>query len=516
MLNLQRTIFYVLLFYVNTVLAWDFAVTTQSKIVFYDEHWKEVMSSAHQFEHIGAITFDEAEEKIYFSDELHHNGSIFSLMIPKDYEDPHLIEKMVQRTKNEAVRSLAYDPLDRKLYWSDLLNKKILMVSVDANETTTPNVFIDFTKEVTLPDGIAIDFCRRQLYWTNSNFSNASIERIGLDGSDRTVIVRGDMFAPHGIVVDQLTDRIYYVVAQRGVHFSVESANLDGTDRTVIMKGLNNEPFSLAVTTDAIFWTDNTNRAIWGHSKFVNDPESITPAKEEVEDGGNVAMEEKTGARMILQFGVKPRGIVARVHYLTHSVNDQHCHQVVASIKSRLLSFVKPTDSALDVNTNFLRQNYCLNGGEFVAQTNRCICKVGFKGERCQNNECFNYCMHGTCVISSLGLPTCECPRGYYGGRCQWYKCAGHCLNNGWCAIEDSGEPSCSCKDNFSGARCEQNSTEICALYCKILKLEPDTNTNIPLGCADIHRFCRKAEKQEKSNQGGRQRGRINQQNKKQ
>ncbi|XP_054736111.1 protein cueball [Anastrepha obliqua] len=483
MLNLRCRIFYALLLYINTTFAWDFAVTTPSKIIFYDEHWSEVTSSAHKFQHLGALTFDEAEEKVYFTDEQHHNVSIFSLTIPKDYEDPHLIEKMVQRTKNEAIRSIAYDPLDRKLYWSDILNKKILMVSVDANDSTTPNVFIDFTQEDTLPDGIAIDFCRRLLYWTNSNFSNSSIERIGLDGKNRKLIVRGNMFAPHGIIVDQLTDRIYYVVAQQGIHFSVESANLDGSDRKVIMKGLNNEPFSLAVTKNAIFWTDHTNRAIWGHAKFANDTESIElDAGEQEEDDGDGVYEQKAGARMVLQFDDKPRGIVARVHYLTNSLNDQHCHEVLSSIKNRVLT--KSNDSVLDVHMNFLRKNYCLNGGEFVPQTTRCICKIGFKGARCETNECLNYCMHGTCVISSLGLPTCECPHSFYGSRCQERKCAGHCLNDGRCVIEDSGEPSCECKDNFGGARCEHNSTEICALYCKILKLDADAY--VPFGCHDI------------------------------
>uniref|UniRef100_A0A034V882 Protein cueball n=1 Tax=Bactrocera dorsalis TaxID=27457 RepID=A0A034V882_BACDO len=478
MINFQRGIFYILILYINTAFAWDFAVTTQSKIVFYDEHWQEVTSSAHQFEHLGAITFDEAEEKVYFTDEVQNNGSIFSLIIPKDYEDPHLIEKMVQRTKNESVRSLAYDPFDRNLYWSDMLNKKIFVVSVDANASTTPKVFLDFSHESTQPDGIAIDFCRRTLFWTNSNFTNSSIERIGLDGSERKVIVRGEMYAPHGIVVDQLTDRIYYVVDQQGIHFSVESANLDGSDRQVILKGLNNEPFSLAVTKDAIFWTDHTNRAIWGHAKFINNTETkhLQPEDETVETEG--------GANMILKYQDRPRGIVARIHYLTNSRNDEHCREVVASIKKRILSIAPPTNSTLDIGANVLRKKYCLNGGEFVAQTTSCICKIGFKGTRCEINECFNYCVHGTCVISSLGLPTCECPRSHSGPRCQWYKCASHCMNDGHCIIEDSGELSCECKENYGGARCEYNSTEICALYCKILKLEPDAN--VPYGCHDI------------------------------
>ncbi|XP_067645939.1 protein cueball [Eurosta solidaginis] len=487
MLKFQYRIFYMLPFLllsINTAFAWDFAVTTQKKIVFYDEHWKEVTSAAHQFDHLGAITFDEAEEKVYFNDEVHNNGSIFALMIPKDYEDPHLIEKMVQRTKHEDIRSLAYDPLERKLYWSDTLNKKIFMISVDANETTKPNVFLDFSKEDVLPDGIAIDFCRRSLFWTNSNFSNPSIERIGLDGSDRKVIVHDDMFAPHGIIVDQLTDRIYYVVAQRGIHFSVESAKLDGSEREVIMKGLNNEPFSLAVTKDAIFWTDNTNRAIWGHQKFLNDT-SITklhmPSADY--DNGDKAV-ESIEANMILKYTDRPRGIVARVHYFSNLQNDQHCHKVIATIRNRVLSPIPSNDSALDIDTNFLQKNYCLNGGEFIPQTTSCICKIGFIGERCETNECLNYCIHGTCVMSSLGLPTCECPLSYHGGRCQWYKCADYCLNDGRCAILDTGEPTCECKEHFGGMRCEHNSTEICALFCKILMLEPDTY--VPFSCSDI------------------------------
>uniref|UniRef100_W8ADQ4 Protein cueball n=1 Tax=Ceratitis capitata TaxID=7213 RepID=W8ADQ4_CERCA len=482
MLSLQRKIFYTLVLCISTVFAWDFAVTTPSKIYFYDEHWKEVTTSAHQFEYLAGITFDEAEEKIYFSDNRQNNGSIFSLIIPHDYEDPHLIDKMVQRTNNEEIHSLAYDPLERNLYWSDMVSRKIYMISVDAKESIKPKVFIDFANEGILPDGIAIDFCRRLLFWTNSNFTSATIERIGLDGKDRKVIVNTNMYAPHGIVVDQLTDRIYYVVDQQGIHFSVESANLDGTDRQIILKGVNNEPFSLAVTKDAVFWLDRTNRAIWSHAKYTSKSVTKQAAESENEEGVIESIEE--GANMVLQYVDKPRGIVARSNYLTNSINDEQCHEVVNAIKSRILSNSKSSNSTPDERTNVLRKSFCLNNGEFVTQSTTCICKVGFDGKRCEINQCKNHCIHGTCVISSRGLPTCECHQNYHGKRCELSKCEGYCLNNGRCIVEDSGEVSCDCKERFAGTRCEYNTTEICGLYCKLYKL--DAETSVPYGCHDI------------------------------
>ncbi|XP_075163510.1 low-density lipoprotein receptor repeat domain-containing protein cueball [Haematobia irritans] len=457
---------------------WDYAVTAKTKIIFYNEHWREVTSSAHQFDHLSAIAFDETEEIVYFADRVHNNGSIFSLKLSHggSSDDNHIIDTIVQKTQNETITSIAYDPLDRNLYWVDQKGRKIYYTSVDRVELKEPKILMDFANEDTLPDGIAIDFCRRKLYWTNSNFTNATIERIDLDGNNRKVIVDKDLWLPHGIVVDQLADRIYWVVDQQGIHYTVESANLDGTERTVVVKGMHSTPSNLAVTKDLIYWTDERNEAILSHTKVVSE-KSVNHTEKEIE--------EASLPRMILRLQDKPSGIIARSRYMTNLQKDDHCSSVINKITRRLLDS-KPIsmDNEISAGVDLPKRDYCLNDGIYIEQSGICICKVGFVGARCETNECHNYCIHGTCTMSSTGQQKCSCQRGFYGRRCQSSKCSGYCLNEGECKIDSNGEPTCECSDNFGGQRCDQNSTEICSLFCRVLKYEPDTY--VPFGCHDI------------------------------
>lgn len=433
---------------------------------------------------MSAITFDETEEIVYFNDRRHNNGSIFSLKIPTNSgwggqkNDPsHIIENILQRTQEEMITSIAYDPLERHIYWADQKNKKIFFVSVASASKDLPKVLIDFTAEDSRPDGIAIDICRRKLYWTNSNFKNATIERIDLDGNNRQVIINKGLYLPHGIVIDQFLDRLYWVVDQQGIYYTVESALLDGSDRRIIVEGLDSNPSNLVISKNLIFWTDSRHNAIWTHKKVVAE------AKQNVTDDQT---EENTKPKILFKLGETPSGIVARSHYLTTLQNDQHCSKVINDIKDRLRNssaFQSATESSATQEA-FRRHDYCLNDGEYNALSGTCFCKIGFRGPRCEIEECHNYCIHGTCSLSSSASPKCNCQRGYFGERCQSYRCSGFCYNEGACKIDDNGEPTCDCKYNFAGKRCEQNLTEICGLFCRILVHEPDTY--VPFGCHDM------------------------------
>ncbi|KAH9508545.1 hypothetical protein Btru_051976 [Bulinus truncatus] len=90
----------------------------------------------------------------------------------------------------------------------------------------------------------------------------------------------------------------------------------------------------------------------------------------------------------------------------------------------------------------------CENGGHCLLQ-NRCQCKEGYKGARCQNAICQPDCgSKGVCVRPN----TCKCETGYTGQTCRKKDntCPMTCLNGGRCHLGK-----CKCLQNFHGQDCQ-------------------------------------------------------------
>ncbi|EDV50169.1 protein cueball [Drosophila erecta] len=475
----------------GTPLEWDFAVTLRTKIQFMDSSWQTIATAAHEFDELSAITFDESEELIYFNDMRHQNGSIFSLKRDLVAAN-HVVEQRIARTGNESVGGLAYDPLTMNLFWSDIEQRKIFFAPIDGS--AAPKVLVDLSAEGGRPDGVAVDVCRRKLYWTNSNVTHPTVERINLDGNNRTVIINSTIDMPRGIVVDQLSDRLFWIDDLKGVFFAIESSKLDGSDRLVVLKDKHHEPLNLAVTNDAIYWTDRTTRSVWSHPKVpvIRVTTTSKPVEEDSTDSTDFKdpepVNEDCPLVRVANLSEEVRGIVVRTGFYQRLQKDHHCASIVRKVKERVDAQNTKFEvrSLQDQKMKILQDERCMNHGEYKPATDLCICPTGFKGSRCEIRECHNYCVHGTCQMSESAYPKCYCQPGFTGERCEVSVCAGLCLNGGHCrASKDEKEaPSCECPAKFGGARCEQNSTEICTLFCRLLKHEPEMY--VPFGCHSI------------------------------
>ena len=69
----------------------------------------------------------------------------------------------------------------------------------------------------------------RYMYWTDWGVT-AKIERAGMDGQDRQVIVHQNTTWPNGLTIDYDEERLYW--ADAGVK-TIESSDLDGENRKV-------------------------------------------------------------------------------------------------------------------------------------------------------------------------------------------------------------------------------------------------------------------------------------------
>lgn len=227
-------------------------MTSNKRIDFYNRNWESVTAAGLLYGRLSALAYDEIRQVIYFNDQRNMNATIYSLALSNDSN--HRIRQVVEKAQDERIQGLAFDPLNRTLYWTDEHNRLIYRADIDNN--SKPEVVIRFD-DTHNPYGLAIDVCRRQLYWTNVNMvGKSTIERSSLDGTNRKTLIDTNTFFPSGIIVDQYTKRIFWVDDLAGNHYAIESASLDGTDRHLIIQGQYAMPYNLAVDEFNIYWTD--------------------------------------------------------------------------------------------------------------------------------------------------------------------------------------------------------------------------------------------------------------------
>lgn len=90
------------------------------------------------------------------------------------------------------------DCIEGRVYWSDISAKAIYSSKYDGTDKKT---FV--SENVISPEGVAVDWISRRLYWTDSG--KDTIEVASLDNSTlRTVIINKGLVNPRGIAVDPM------------------------------------------------------------------------------------------------------------------------------------------------------------------------------------------------------------------------------------------------------------------------------------------------------------------------
>ncbi|XP_071379455.1 LOW QUALITY PROTEIN: nidogen-1-like [Centroberyx affinis] len=164
--------------------------------------------------------------------------------------------KALLHIPDRVVIAVAYDCVEKMVYWTDITGPAISKASLSGGDTVPV-----ITTELESPEGLAIDHVSRLVFWTDS--MRDTVEVAKLDGSQRRVLFDTELVNPRAIVTNPAFGRLYWTDWNRDGP-KIEMSNMDGTERTVLVKDDLGLPNALTYDPDnhLLCWADAGTRKV--------------------------------------------------------------------------------------------------------------------------------------------------------------------------------------------------------------------------------------------------------------
>ncbi|XP_064614875.1 low-density lipoprotein receptor-related protein 6-like isoform X2 [Liolophura sinensis] len=150
------------------------------------------------------------------------------------------------------------DPVDKKVYWSDITSKVIKRVNLDG----TYEEVVAVLSMKSIPDGIAVDYLNRLVYYTDTGRDEIGV--ISMTNSSKSkVVVRSTTEEPRDIAVDPYEGSIFWT--DWGSKPMIERAATDGSRRlTIVNLTVGSWPNGLTIDYKGklLYWCDAKNNKI--------------------------------------------------------------------------------------------------------------------------------------------------------------------------------------------------------------------------------------------------------------
>ena len=145
-------------------------------------------------------------------------------------------------------RGLRIDPINHYIYWVEFQSEKLRRANLDGSGVTDI-----ITSGMTRPFDLALDIVHQTLYWAQlgsdpNNQTTGAIYRANLDGSGILPIATG-LTQTAGVDVDPFGGKVYWI---DGFTDTIQRAGLDGSNRQIVTKTPESIPQHLVLDVNAI------------------------------------------------------------------------------------------------------------------------------------------------------------------------------------------------------------------------------------------------------------------------
>ncbi|KAJ8397102.1 hypothetical protein AAFF_G00009560 [Aldrovandia affinis] len=153
---------------------------------------------------------------------------------------------------------IAVDWVGRNLYWTDGVGGQILATGLRTPATKPWSYTVVLDEDLEQPHSLVLLPQEGLMFWSEIG-SEPQIERAGMDGSDRKVVVSQSISWPASLSVDSLAGRIYWTDEKLKC---IGSATLDGGDLKILQLMETSSPFAVIVFNNEIYWSDTKSRTV--------------------------------------------------------------------------------------------------------------------------------------------------------------------------------------------------------------------------------------------------------------
>ncbi|XP_052334564.1 very low-density lipoprotein receptor-like isoform X4 [Oncorhynchus keta] len=177
------------------------------------------------------------------------------------------LDQKKQGTLFKGIKSdcIAVDWVGRNLYWIDGIGGgRIIAIGLNSTITSALDLTVILDKEFEQLLSLALLPQKGLLFWSEMS-NEAKIERAGMDGSERRVVVSHSLGWPGSLAVDPIGERLYWTDKKLGC---IGSATLNGGDVKILQLTETTNPFSVTVFNDLLYWSDAKRGTIQGANKI--------------------------------------------------------------------------------------------------------------------------------------------------------------------------------------------------------------------------------------------------------